>query len=139
METTAKPRNAGWLLLGLLAVLWAVMSSNAPRYKVREISVTEAQQLISKQQPLVLDVRESTPFTKGHIPGARGVPIGDLQKQFESLAAAKTDTIVVYCGDGSTRGPRATAMLNQHGYVNAVNVKGGYQGWQKAGFPVAGK
>jgi rhodanese-related sulfurtransferase len=140
METTAKPINVGWLLLlAVLAVLWAVMSGSGTRYSVREVSAAEAQQLISNQQLLILDVRESEPFTTGHIPGARGVPIGELQKQIESLPAAKTDTIVVYCGDGSTRGPRATAMLNEHGYVHAVNVKGGYQGWQKAGYPVSGK
>jgi rhodanese-related sulfurtransferase len=44
--------------------------------------------------------------------------------------------VVIYCGDGSTSGPEATAMLNKAGFTRAVNLNPGFEGWRAAGMPV---
>lgn len=83
---------------------------------------------------VVLDVRASDEFEAGHIPGARSIPIGDLERALGTLPRSKE--IVAYC-----RGPycglseRAVALLRRHGY-RASRIHDGVIDWQDAGLPV---
>lgn len=104
---------------------------------VREVSVTEARELFDMGRPVVIDVREKDAFDKGHIPGAVSVPIAEVGQRMNALGLSRAEPVVVYCGEGSTRGPDATRQLNAGGYGGAVNLKGGFASWQAAGQPVA--
>ena len=66
------------------------------------------------------------------MPGAISVPIGELDKRLDEFSAYKAEDVVVYCNDGSTRGPRATKQLNDAGFSKAMNLKGGAEGWKRA-------
>lgn len=52
------------------------------------------------------------------------------------MAVAKTQPIVVYCGEGSNLGPRAAHALFQAGYPQVANLQSGIEGWRRAGLPV---
>jgi len=43
--------------------------------------------------------------------------------------------VIVYCGDGSTRGPEAAHLLAQAGFTQAANLRPGFSGWRDAGLP----
>ena len=103
---------------------------------VREVTAQEAQALMAVGA-IVIDVRDKAVSGRAHLPGALLIPMDVLEARMDKLQAAKTADIVVYCGDGSSVGPRATKMLNRAGYTKAVNLKSGYQGWSAAGFPTA--
>ena len=53
-----------------------------------------------------------------------------------SMEVAKTQPIVVYCGEGSNLGPRAADALSQAGYTQVANLQSGIEGWRRAGLPV---
>jgi len=77
-----------------------------------------------------LDVREPAEFEAGHVPGARHVPLGDIEG---SLAGLPPDRqIVVVCRSGR-RSAHATLLLLRSG-LDAVNLEGGLQAWEAAGF-----
>jgi len=66
------------------------------------------------------------------------VPLAVLEAGIPaSLSAAKDKPVVVYCGNGSTRGPEGTHLLHQTGFSQAVNLRPGLEGWAKAGLPIA--
>ena len=137
----ALARNQFWMVGALvLSCVWLYVNQGgrtSPLAPIREVSALEARELIDSRRPIVLDVREKDAFDKGHIPGAVAVPIGELPQRIASLGLTKADPVLVYCGDGSTRGPDATAQLSASGYDGAVNLKGGFSAWQAAGQPVA--
>ena len=127
------------ILFGILAVAILLMTrQSAPgkSFNVQNITVAEAKQLIDGGA-VVVDVRDASAYEARHIPEAMSIPLDALKQAIPaSLVYAKTKAIVVYCGDGVSIGPEGTALLTQAGYINAVNLKSGIQGWAAAGMPV---
>ena len=116
----------------------ALTTASAPDYpNVQYISPSDAFALINNENILVLDVREKDAFNRAHIQNAVAVPIGDLKQRLNEFEAHKADDIVVYCNEGSIRGPKATEMLNTAGYGGAKNLKGGLDAWRANSYQVA--
>lgn len=85
-----------------------------------------------------VDVRTPTEWAGGVIPGALLISLNELPMadKVAMLPTDKNKIIAVYCKSGH-RGALALALLHQLGYKNAINMKGGWVGWTKAGYPVA--
>ncbi len=138
--TSDKPESTrrAILLLPLAAGALYVFgqSDDLPDLNIKEVLLEEARALIATGA-LVLDVRERAAYEAKHLPGALLAPLDALPKLvLGSLAYAKTMPILVYCGDGSSLGPRGTHALNSAGFAQAVNLKPGVQGWAAAGLPI---
>ena len=73
----------------------ATASPAAPSDGARRISVTELQDLLSKNQAVVIDVRNEASYNAGHIHGARLIPEADLPNHLSELP--KDKLIVTYC------------------------------------------
>jgi len=136
MQALALSRH--WLLIvASFVLLFSVATrSGGPASLAGEhngVSIQEAIALIDSGA-LVIDVRESP---KTHIPGALLIPLEVLNAHLSKLEAAKAQSIVVYCGNGSTRGPEAAQILTQAGFAHVVNLQPGIEGWRAAGLPVA--
>lgn len=136
MNTIARRNNRVFIMLaGLLAVAWALKFVSTPAMpEVAQITPVEVAALVETGRTLIIDVREKAAYEAGHLPGAISVPIGELDGRLEEFADQRAEDIVVYCNDGSTRGPRATDTMNRAGYGGARNLDGGVEGWRKAGF-----
>ena len=136
-STTSKNQLNLLIIVSIIIILWAVFNPFSPSMpKVDNINQIDAYTLIKAGKTLVLDVREKKAFDKGHLPNAISVPIGDLDKRIGEFEADKAKEIIVYCNDGSTRGPRGTKKLNDAGFARAKNLKGGVEGWKKAKYEV---
>jgi rhodanese-related sulfurtransferase len=70
----------------------------------------------------LVDVRERDEFAKGHIPGARNLPLSQMRLRYRELDAGRPVTLC--CGVGQ-RAYYAARFLAQHGY-RAANLSGGY-------------
>ena len=95
-----------------------------------EVSAAElAAVLGTAATPLLLDVREPDEFASWAIPGARNLPLSQLEAGFERHLASvpRTAPVVVVCASG-IRSARATAMLRAVG-VEAANLIGGMEAW----------
>lgn len=82
---------------------------------------------------LALDVRESSEFAQGHIPGALHIPLGELESRARTIPRERP--IVTYCGHGE-RSATALSLLERLGFGPLANVDGGFDAWQEAGLPV---
>ena len=121
------------LVLGWQASL---KHATTPQFNVKEVTALEAKALMDAGA-VVVDVRDRAVSGRIHLPGAMLIPLELLSASLAQLETAKTKSIVVYCGDGSTLGPKATSKLNNAGFAQAVNLKSGLEGWRTAGLPTA--
>ena len=120
--------------IGLLA--YAFSQFRRKSFDVPNVDIDEAKALIAAGA-LVIDVRDKPQFDIKHIAGAISLPLTTLQVAIPAtIAYAKAKTILVYCGDGETSGPEGTHLLTQAGYVHAVNLKPGLEGWAAAALPL---
>ncbi|MFL5841927.1 MAG: rhodanese-like domain-containing protein [Thermoleophilaceae bacterium] len=96
-----------------------------------EVSPEEARQLIESGAQLV-DVRADEEFTAGHIPGARHVPLAEIDSEAAQLERDRP--LVVYCRSGERSGMAADAFAAS-GW-EAQSVAGGLVAWHEAGLPL---
>lgn len=99
------------------------------------VSPEQAVRLIN-DGAFVLDVRSVDEYRTGHLSNAKNVPVSDLAQKLESLAAHKTDAVLVYCASGM-RSARACGMLVKAGFSNVNNLSGGITSWKSANLPLA--
>lgn len=74
----------------------------------------------------IIDVREPAEYSSGHIPGARLIPLGQIESRYKEIDPNK-ETVVV-CRSGG-RSSVACDFLSRAGYKNIRNLMGGMNGW----------
>lgn len=78
-------------------------------------------------QRRVLDVRQLSEFTSGHLPGARHVELGDVAGAAGGLGGTPT---VVMCGHGE-RAAGAASLLERAGHQDLAVLIGGPDDWAR--------
>jgi rhodanese-related sulfurtransferase len=106
---------------------------NEVKGRVREVSPHEAHQQQASGAVLI-DVRESEEFRKGHAAGATHLSRGILELKIEQAVPNPATPIVCYCGGGS-RSALAADSLQKMGYTNVASLESGFKGWKNAGLP----
>jgi len=101
------------------------------------ISPRELSRRISAGQPAeLLDVRTPAEFANAHVPGARLVPLDELDAAvFLQQRASVDQPIYILCQSGG-RARRAIEKFQRAGFDGCVLVEGGTQAWIDAGLPV---
>lgn len=80
----------------------------------------------------VLDVRASSEYDAGHLPGAHQLHAGRLRTHLGELPRDRE--IVVHCQSGA-RSAAAVSLLRAEGFTNVVELGGGYQAWAEQAQP----
>jgi rhodanese-related sulfurtransferase len=100
------------------------------------ILASELERLLnSGSAPLIIDVRSSYEYGRGHIPGAIHVPFWKSLFLANDLLAPRDEPVVIYC----QHGPRAAVgkfALQWAGYVDVRYLRGHMSAWEKARLPV---
>ncbi|MDT0275275.1 rhodanese-like domain-containing protein [Blastococcus goldschmidtiae] len=88
---------------------------------------------------LVLDVRSRAAWDQGHVPGARHLPLPELEARLIELPAPQDDPhLVVYCwGPGCNGSTRGAFTLARAGYRHVQEMLGGFEYWAREGLAVA--
>lgn len=115
---------------------------DAANAAVEVTSVDQAEALVGRPDVQFVDVRETSEWDKGHVPGAVHVPRGLLEFQADpSTPSFKPELegkkLVVYCAAGG-RSALAAKTLKDMGYDGVVNMQGGFTAWSQAGKKVEG-
>ncbi|MFY0654804.1 MAG: rhodanese-like domain-containing protein [Cyclobacteriaceae bacterium] len=81
---------------------------------------------------IIIDVRTNGEVAKGVIKGATQIDYrsNDFKKKLNQLD--KDKVYMVYCAVGGRSG-RAASMMNQLGFKNVYDLKGGITAWKAAG------
>jgi predicted sulfurtransferase len=73
----------------------AQVTQAPPNDGVRRITPGEAQDLLTKGQAVVIDVRNQSSYDAGHVRGAKLIPANEFLNRIDELPRDKT--IVTYC------------------------------------------
>jgi glyoxylase-like metal-dependent hydrolase (beta-lactamase superfamily II)/rhodanese-related sulfurtransferase len=103
----------------------------------REVSfmaMDEVASRLDRGDLVLLDVREKEAFDRGHLPGARHLPRGQLELRVDKELPDPNARILTYCQLGRIS-TLAAATLRTMGFQRAVALDGGYESWVAAGLP----
>ena len=67
------------------------------------VDVSQATQLINREDAMIVDVRDPGEFGAGHVLGAKNIPLERLEGSNE-LAKRKDKAVIVYCESGDRAG-----------------------------------
>ena len=130
--------NHPYLWMGLAAVSFMLIKAEFESRMSSSIHLnpTNAIRLINNNDDaLIIDVRESTEFGKGHIKGASNIPLSSFKDKLDALTQDKNSAVLAYCNSGATS-TKACRLLTQAGFTNVHNITGGISGWVDAKLPV---
>ena len=77
---------------------------------------------LSLKNAILLDVRQPDEYEKGHVPGARSVPLQKL-RDFSLEVTDRATPLFVYCLSGA-RSARAVRALRGVGYTDVTDLGG---------------
>ncbi|MEC2158414.1 rhodanese-like domain-containing protein [Virgibacillus halodenitrificans] len=89
-------------------------------------TLTEDQFREGYRKAQLIDVREPQEFDRGHILGARNIPVTQMRQRL--IEIRKDKPVYLYCQSGS-RSARAAQLLNKKGYEDINQLKGGFKKW----------
>ena len=100
----------------------------AQEHGVQEITVKELKQKMDDGEPInVLDVREPHEYEVANI-GVKLVPLGELPRRLAEFD--QNENFAIHCKTGG-RSAKAVKLLQDAGFTNVYNVKGGITAWSE--------
>jgi hydroxyacylglutathione hydrolase len=97
------------------------------------VSLAQIADKMVKGEVVVLDVRGTSEWNEGHIPGARHIMLGYLPERISEIPTDKP--VVVHCRT-SNRSAIGASLLQANGFKEVIKLNEGYQGWAKAHLPI---
>ena len=96
-------------------------------------SVIALRDVTDDLQGVPLDVRQTSEWAGGHIPGAHHVELGSV---VISTGTIPPGPLTIYCGHGE-RAMTAASLLEAQGRENLAVLDGGFDAWRNASQPIA--
>ncbi|GAB3052094.1 rhodanese-like domain-containing protein [Virgibacillus ainsalahensis] len=113
-------------LIIAIVILLAIGIFRHYRQKTYLKVLTEDQFRENYRKAQLIDVREPQEFDKGHILGARNIPVSQMRQRLVEIR--KDKPVYLYCQSGA-RSSRAAQLLRKKGYTDLNQLKGGFKKW----------
>lgn len=81
----------------------------------------------------MVDVRSRSEWIEGHIPGAQHMMLGYLNDNLDQIPV--DNPLIVQCRVG-VRSAIGASILQANGFSEVMNLMGGIQDWEAAGFAI---
>ena len=123
-----------WVLFTAFALIIFLISLNeltSQLFSTKQLSTTEAIELINYQNAIVIDLRDKKLFDLGHVLNSISVPDADPSH----LKRYSNDNVILLCADGVSSA-KLMAQLHQQGLKSLVSLSGGINAWQAAKLPL---
>ncbi|ALK89696.1 rhodanese-like domain-containing protein [Limnohabitans sp. 63ED37-2] len=91
-------------------------------------------QLMNRDKAVVIDVCEPDEFARGHVIGAKNLPLGQLEDKLAQVVKNKSTPVIMVCQVGA-RSARAAATARKLGFENVQSLSGGLRAWTAASMP----
>jgi rhodanese-related sulfurtransferase len=125
-----------WVVIAVLLVQTFVQ---AKLTTVKNVTTQEATLLINKQNAIVVDIRSSDEYKKGHIVNAKNITASQIEQgKFGGIENHKDTPIILVCDSGA-RTSKAATKLFKAGFTQVNNLLSGMHGWQSENLPTTKK
>lgn len=104
--------------------------------KWKELGTLETVRLINREDPLILDVSNSTDYAKGHIVGAVHMPPSRLEAGNQQLLKDRERPVLLYCQRGQVS-PQMANRLVKLGFTQVYMLSGGLTQWLSDNQPIS--
>ena len=137
----AKPCYAGLAacvcMIWFLAI-WPALTEAGHEFdeNIDTIKPEQVKLFLSNGEKLVLvDLRPVKEFKEKRLPGARSIPVTELEKRFGEIP--KTGRVILYCGcpPGGANESYSYLYLREQGYRNVSVMEAGFSSWVKQKYP----
>ncbi|MDZ5253936.1 FAD-dependent oxidoreductase [Clostridium sp. LIBA-8841] len=98
------------------------VGSNLLRESFKQVNVDKVRELV-ESGAYIIDVREEGEFARGHIKGAKNIPLSQLRERVNEIP--KDIPVYVHCRTGQ-RSYNAALVLQNLGYSNITNIAGSF-------------
>lgn len=140
MEKLSQFINNHWFLVATFVITLIVLFilealSNKGLRRSNRLTPAQVVQLINNEKAVVIDIRDSKIFEKGHITHAINIPTTELNKSFKEIEQYKQQTLIIVC----TMGKKSAYFVNKlykQGYQKVYMLVGGMGAWINANMPV---
>jgi rhodanese-related sulfurtransferase len=92
----------------------------------RDLTPEEVEALLSSGEVQIIDVRTAGEYARGHLPGARLVPLQEFPAR---LGEIEPGPVLLYCQSGH-RSTRAAKLLAARGSNEVLHMRGGIRRWR---------
>tara|TARA_R110000868_G_scaffold341425_1_gene602262 strand:- start:1392 stop:1817 length:426 start_codon:yes stop_codon:yes gene_type:complete len=103
-------------------------------YGPKKLTTSELSSLVNKKNGLVIDIREQSAFSTGHIPNAENI----LPSKLDTVVKQpnyRNKKLIIVCNSGQTAYSKAL-KLQKLGIKNITVLKGGMISWNSDNMPV---
>ncbi len=101
---------------------------------VKKLTIDELTSLINSSRVLLIDLRKTDDYQKGHIVNAKNYSIDEL----DTLKINKVDYVVTYSSNDN-ESIKAAKILNKAGIENICYLDGGLATWLDNNMPLSGE
>ena len=128
------------LLFGALLVVLVLLIRAELDHQLNKgllLSPSAAVRLLNNNSDIIIvDTRSSAEYKKGHIKGAKNLPLSGFADKLGELGQQKNQPVLVYCNSGVTA-TKAIRALKKAGFEQVNNLEGGILAWQEAKLPLS--
>lgn len=127
-----------WMLWLAFLLLIIIILFEEVRGRVQGIPRVQAQDLtkmINREDAVVIDVRDSNAFLKGHIIGSINIPHTQMDASIDKLKKFEGRPIVLVCATGQTA-PQEGVKLRDKGFDKVYFLSGGIAHWKESSLPL---
>lgn len=137
MDTYLEFAANNTLLVGALLVSFFVLLFTELRRNAQGITNIEPQDAVKliNADAIVLDLRSSEAFARGHIVNAKNIPADELTANQDKYKKYQSRSILAVC-DAGVASSRAVDTLRKSGMENVYGLKGGISAWTQANLPL---
>lgn len=89
---------------------------------IKEVKYEE----INLSQYIIIDVRSKREFKENHINASINIPLQEIKKNIEKYVKDKNRKLLICCRSG-VRSAKAVEILEDIGYAEVYNLKGGIE------------
>jgi len=101
---------------------------------IQEVEVTELAELKESGEAVrVIDIRQPAELNAGIIPGAEALPMHLIPLRMNEFK--QDEKLIMVCRSGA-RSAQACMFLQQQGYENVYNLRGGMIAWSGSGLEI---
>lgn len=101
---------------------------------IKSIDPKTAKEWLSKNEAIIVDVREPGEYAAMHIVGAKLIPVGTINN--DNLPELNNKKLIIHCHLGQRGRSACEKLLISNPNLDVYNLEGGITAWEKAGFEV---